>query len=149
MAEGQVLSALRSRFGRAIIDVYEHNERRAYVTVDKGDIPDVCRYLYHDLGGRFAIASGIDTRSGIEILYHFMFPKEHRLVTVKTKLKKPSPEIESIGAFLPAAIWIEREIYDILGVNFTGHPDMRRLIMADDWPEDVYPLRRDFKEPEK
>jgi len=149
MAEGQVLSALRSRFGSTIVDVYEHNERRAYVTVDKGDIPDVCRYLYHDLGGRFAIASGIDTRSGIEILYHFMFPKEHRLVTVKTKLKKPSPEIESIGVFLPAAIWIEREIYDILGVNFTGHPDMRRLIMADDWPEDVYPLRRDFKEPEK
>ncbi|MFC1650433.1 NADH-quinone oxidoreductase subunit C, partial [Candidatus Latescibacterota bacterium] len=117
-------------------------------TVDKSDIPGICRYMYEELGGRLAIASGIDSRSGIEILYHFMFPKDHQMISVKTKIDKPSPEIESIGAFYPAANWIEREIYDILGVVFTNHPDPRRILMADDWPEGDYPLRRDFKEHE-
>jgi len=147
MSEGKALSAIKDRFGSTLKDIFEHNDRRIYITVDKKDIPAVCRFMFEDQGGRLATASGIDTRSGIEILYHFMFPKDHQMITVKTKVKKPSPEIESIGVFLPAAIWIEREIFDILGVVFTNHPDPRRLIMADNWPEGVYPFRRDFKEP--
>jgi len=146
MTEKTTLSAIRKKFGGVLKDVFERSDRRVYITVDKEDVPAVCRYMFESLGGRLATASGIDTRSGIEILYHFMYPLEHRMITVKTKVKKPSPEIESIGVFLPAAIWIEREIYDILGVVFTNHPDPRRLILADDWPEGVYPLRRDFKE---
>ena len=142
----ETLNAISTAFGSAIIDVYEHNDRRVYITVEAGNVPKVCRYMYEELGGRLPIMTGTDTRGGIEILYHFMYPAEHLMITVKTLVKKPSPEIESIGVFLPAAIWIEREIYDILGVTFTGHPDMRRLIMADDWPEGVYPLRREFKE---
>ena len=115
--------------------------------MDKNDIPEICRFMYEDLGGRLAIISGIDTRSGFEILYHFMFRKEYQIITVKTKVKKTSPEIESIANFMTAANWIEREIFDILGVVFKNHPDPRRILMADDWPEEVYPLRRDFKEP--
>ena len=147
MSEGKALSAIKDRFGSTLKDVFERNDRRVYITIDKTDVPAVCRFMFEDQGGRLATASGIDTRSGIEILYHFMFPKDHQMITVKTKVKKPSPEIESIGVFLPAAIWIEREIFDILGVVFTNHPDPRRLIMADNWPEGVYPFRRDFKEP--
>ncbi|MBA7558887.1 Hydrogenase-4 component G [subsurface metagenome] len=146
MNEAKALSSIQKRFGGKLLDVFVRSDARVYITVDKKDVPDVCRFMFSELGGRLATASGIDTRSGIEILYHFMFPKEHQFITVKTKLKKTSLEIESIGAFLPAAIWIEREIFDILGVVFTNHPDPRRLIMADDWPEGVYPYRRDFKE---
>jgi len=100
--------------------------------------------LHEELGGRLCIATGTDTRSGVEILYHFMFPAEHQLLTLKTQLAKPNPEIESVGVFYPAVEWIERELYDILGVTITNHPDPRRILMSDDWPEDVYPLRRDF-----
>jgi formate hydrogenlyase subunit 5 len=46
---------------------------------------------------------------------------------------------------MPAAEWIEREIQDLLGIRFDGHPNPKRLILADDWPEGVYPLRKDFK----
>ena len=148
MSEGKALSAIKDKLGDALIDVFEKNDRRVYLTVDKVEIPEICRFMYENLGGRLAIASGIDTRSGIEILYHFMFPEEHRIISVKTKVKKPSPEIESIATFLPAANWIEREIFDILGVVFTNHPDPRRILMADNWPECVYPYRREFKEPE-
>lgn len=148
MSEGKALSVIQEKFDSEILNGYEHNDRRIYLTVDKKDVPKVCRLMFEELGGRLSTVSGIDTRSGIELLYHFMFPKEYQIITVKTKLKKPEPEIESIANFLTAANWIEREIYDILGVVFKNHPDPRRLIMADDWPEGVYPLRRDFKEPE-
>jgi NADH-quinone oxidoreductase subunit C len=142
----KALPAIKKKYPNALLDVFEKNDRRVYLTVDKSDIPGICRYMYEELGGRLAIASGIDSRSGIEILYHFMFPKEHQMISLKTKVAKPSPEIESIGAFYPAANWIEREIYDILGVVFKNHPDPRRILMADDWPEGDYPLRREFKE---
>lgn len=138
------LEQIDQRFGTVIEETYIHNPRRAYITVGKARIPDVCRYLHEELGGRLAIATATDLRSGIEILYHFMFGVEHLMVTVKTFLAKPQPSIESVGAFYKAVEWIEREIYDILGVTFTGHPDPRRILMADDWPADVFPLRRDF-----
>ena len=128
-----------------IADDFEKNDRRSYITVSGKDVPAVCRYLFEQLGARLAIATGADTRSGIEILYHFMVPRDHRMITVRTLVKKTSLEIESIAVFLPAAEWIEREIYDLFGVTFTGHPDPRRILMADDWPEGVFPLRRDFR----
>ena len=148
MSDMKALTAIREKFGGIIIDEFVKNDRRVYIMVHKEDVPGICRCLYEELGGRFAIATGVDTRSGIDILYHFMFPGEHLLITLKTTVKKPSPEIESLATFLPAANWIEREIYDFLGVRFTGHPDPRRILMADDWPPDTYPYRRDFKESE-
>lgn len=147
MKDSPILDRIRKEYDSSIIDVYRHNDRRAYVTVDEQTAPRLCRWMHEALGGRLAIASGIDTRSGVEILYHFMYPDEHLMVTVKTKVKKPLPKIESLGQYMPAAQWIERELHDILGVEFDEHPDMRRLILSDDWPEDLYPLRRDFKGP--
>ncbi len=141
------VQSLRDAFPAAVQDVAKHNDRRIYATVAPEDAVDLCLHLFERCGARLAIITGLDLRSGVELLYHFMVPAEHRMVTVRTLVKKPAPEIRSLGAFLPAAIWIERELHDILGVSFTGHPDLRRLIMADDWPEHVYPLRREFKEP--
>jgi NADH-quinone oxidoreductase subunit C len=149
MSEEKVLSTIQKKFGSTLIDIYKHNERRTYITVDKSVIPEICRYMVETLGGRLAIASGIDTRSGFEILYHIMFTQEHLMITMKTKVKKTENEIESLAPFLPAATWIEREMYDILGITFSNHPDPRRILMADDWPEGDYPFRRDFKEPER
>ena len=67
-------------------------------------------------------------------------------MTVRASAAKPTPEIDSVATITEGANWIEREIHDLLGVNFRGHPDMRRLILADDWPEGFYPLRRDSRE---
>jgi len=148
MSDKSALDSIMDKYGKTV-DIFDRNACRAYVTVEPKDVPSVCRYMYEGLGGRLATVSGVDTRSGIEILYHFMYPRDHKMITVRTKVKKPSPEIESIGVFLPAAIWIEREIFDLLGVIFKNHPDPRRLVLSDNWPEDVHPLRRDFKEPDR
>jgi len=142
--EKSVREKITDRFGTVIKEEYVHNDRRTYITVDKTDVPMVCRFLHSELGGRLCIATATDLRGGYEILYHFMFPSEYQLVTVKTKISKTEPEIESVGAFYKAAEWIEREMNDIMGITFKNHPDPRRILMADSWPADMYPLRRDF-----
>ena len=147
--ESNSIQSITDNMPSVVKHIYENNERRVYISIDPDNIIDVCLHLHKVLGGRLAIITGTDLRSGVDLLYHFMIPEEHRMISVRTLVKKPDPEIRSLGEFLPAAIWIERELFDILGVTFTGHPDFRRLIMADDWPENVYPLRRDFKEPDK
>ena len=92
------------------------------------------------------IASGLDTRHHFEILYHFTFDSIDLIVSLRVVLPKDKPEIASLAPVLEGANWIEREITEMLGINFIGHPDMRRLLLPDDWPEGVYPLRRDYKE---
>ena len=67
-------------------------------------------------------------------------------VSLRVVLPKDKPEIASLAPVLEGANWIEREITEMLGIHFIGHPDMRRLLLPEDWPEGVYPLRRDYKE---
>jgi Ni,Fe-hydrogenase III component G len=143
------LEALKEKFGDKIKEIYEHNPRRFYIYIDKENLPDVARFLYDNYQGRLATASGTDTRTGIEIVYHFMIASEHRFMNLKVKLAKPFPEVPSLAPWLKAANWIERELYDMLGVKAVGHPDPRRLLLSDDWPDGQFPLRRDFKFPEK
>jgi Ni,Fe-hydrogenase III component G len=89
--------------------------------------------------------TGLEVRDGVEVNYHFCFDEDQLILTVKALASWPNPTMESLAQDLPAALWIEREIHDLLGVSFEGHPDLRRLILPDDWPEGSYPLRRDFR----
>ena len=66
------------------------------------------------------------------------------VVTVKTLVDRQSPAVRTITGVFPGAIFYEREVHDILGVKFEGHPDPRRLVLPDDWPDGVYPLRKDW-----
>ena len=71
------------------------------------------------------------------------------MISLRVKLQKPKLEIDSLSPIFEGSSWIEREIHEILGINFRGHKDLRKLLLPDDWPEGVYPLRRDYKEWDK
>jgi len=106
----------------------------------------VNKFLFEDVPLRFVIATGIDSDECFEVLYHYAYDQIGYMVTLKAIIRdRENPSIESIAPFLPAAEWIEREIHDILGIDFKNHPNLRRLILADDWPEGVYPLRKEVK----
>ncbi|MEM2083837.1 MAG: NADH-quinone oxidoreductase subunit C, partial [Nitrososphaerota archaeon] len=64
---------------------------------------------------------------------------------VKTSIDKNNPEIDTITDIIPGASFYEREIYDLLGVNFIGHPNLKRVILPENWPKGVYPLRKEYK----
>jgi Ni,Fe-hydrogenase III component G len=127
-----------------ILKWHKHNDQRIYIDIDSSHLVDFSWFLFEELNARFIIASGVDTpRGGIEILYHFDFFQLPQVVSLRIFAKKPELEVESITSIIKGAEWIEREIAELLGVQFKHHPDMRRLLLPDDWPEGKYPLRRD------
>ena len=118
--------------------------RRVFITVQPQDLLDACKVVKEKLGIlHISTISGRDTTTHIEVNYHFARPGV--VVTVKVLTDRQSPAVRTITELFPGAILYEREVHDILGVKFEGHPDPRRLVLPDDWPAGVYPLRKDWK----
>ena len=135
---------VKAKFETLAEKIFVRNERRIYVDVAPEKSLSANRIVFEEMGGRLATASGVDMRDRVEVLYHYCFDEAGVVVTVRTWADKPELELDSVATILPGAEFIEREIQDLLGVRFRGHPDPRRLILADDWPEGVYPLRKSF-----
>jgi len=149
MTREDILNDLSVRFKDDIIDVFDKSPKRVYVEIKPESIVKLVSYIFKDLGARFNIATGVDTRQHMEILYHFIIEDINLLVSLRVKLPKSKLEIDSLVSVFEAANWIEREIHEMLGINFNGHPDLRRLFLSDEWPEGVHPLRCDYKEWDK
>ncbi len=149
MNKKKVLKDIKGRFKKDITDVFDKSAKRVYIEIKPESIVKVANYIFKDLGARFNIASGVDTRQHIEILYHFTIEDINLLISLRVKLPKSKLEIDSLAPSFEAANWAEREIHELLGIHFKGHPDLRKLLLSDDWPEGVYPLRRDYQEWDK
>jgi Ni,Fe-hydrogenase III component G len=96
--------------------------------------------------GYLATITGLDTgedQNRFELLYHFCLGSA--VLTLRVTLSDHEPEVPSICDILPYATIFEREVGEMFGIRFDGTPDTSRLFLADDWPEDVFPLRKDFE----
>jgi len=139
----QTTGKIREKLKDKIVDWYEHSPRRMYFSVAPAEIKEVAEFLFKDLGLRFCTASGIDTPSGFEILYHFSHDKTGIIYSVRVLIEnREKPEIESITSIIIGAEWIEREMWELLGINFKNHPNLQHLVLSEDWPEGEYPLRQ-------
>jgi NADH-quinone oxidoreductase subunit C len=87
----------------------------------------------------------IDWKTHFTMVYHFSSTMHRHNMVVKAKLDRTNPEIETVSDIWRTAEMLEREVYDLFGVKFLHHPDLRRLIMPDDW--EGWPLRKDFEDP--
>lgn len=141
--KNEVIENIKHRIGKKILNWEEPSENRIYATFKKEDLAEVVRYLFEELDARLATASGVDTRKAIEILYHFAFDKIGLMFTVKIILEKPDLIVESITPIIRGAEWIEREIHEMLGVDFKNHPNLKHLLLKEDWPKNNFPLRHD------
>jgi len=137
---GEVLQAL----GDAVTEVHQCVERRGIARIDPARTVEVAEKMFAMEGSRLGTCTGIDVRDGIDVLYHWCFEPAGVVVTLKALAARPELTIDSIANVVLAGNWIEREMHDLLGASFRNHPDMRRLILDDSWPEGVYPLRKDF-----
>lgn len=149
MTREEILKNLQDKFKDDIIDVFDKSSKRVYIEIKPESIVEISSYIFKDLGARFNIASGIDARYHIEILYHFTIEEINLSISLRVKLQKPKLEIDSLASVFEGANWIEREIHELFGIIFKGHPDLRRLLLSEEWPEETYPLRRDYKEWDK
>ena len=137
---GGVLESL----GPAVVEVHQCAPRRGIARIDPARTVQVAEAMLAMPGARLATATAVDVRDGIDVLYHWAFEPEGVVVTLKVLAALPEMAVDSIANAVPGANWIEREMHDLMGASFRGHPDMRRLILDDSWPEGVYPLRKDF-----
>ena len=146
MNKKEVLKDLQKRVKEDIVDLFDKSEKRVYMEIKPGSLVKMANYIFRDLEARFNIASGTDMRHYIEILYHFTLDEMNLMISLRVKLPMDKLVVDSLAPHFKAANWIERELNEMLGIEFTGHPDMRRLLLPDEWPEGVYPLRADYEE---
>ncbi|MCU0726562.1 MAG: NADH-quinone oxidoreductase subunit C [Planctomycetes bacterium] len=120
-----------------------------FVTVKPGAIRAVAKAFRDDLG--FAMLEDLtavdyldrpEVAGRFRVVYHFLCLARRELVRVKTVADGSDPEVPSIAGIYPGADWLEREVYDMFGIRFTDHPDLRRILMAPDW--EGFPCRRDY-----
>lgn len=145
MTKAKILESIKKQFGKRIKKVFDKSERRIYMDIDKKDIKDITKFIFKDLGSRFNTASAVDAPKHIEIVYHFSFDELALVVSIRTFVDKKDCEIDSLTPIMKGAGWIEREIHELFGVHFNGNPDLRHLLLPDDWPKDKFPLRRNCK----
>jgi Ni,Fe-hydrogenase III component G len=142
----EIVAKIHAGLGSKAMSSHRPVPNRLYVTVGPKTLTNAVQLLFDELSGRYIILTGVDTPHGIEVLYHFSFDEAALVVTLRVLLDPKKPEIESITPIVKGAEWIEREIHELLGVDFPGHPNMRRLVLAEDWPDGVYPLRRSYQQ---
>jgi NADH-quinone oxidoreductase subunit C len=117
------------------------------VTARASDIVEVMRFLRDDPRCQFVClldVTAVDWPSRerrFDVVYHLLSPKYNRRIRVKVEVDERTPVASAVGVF-PAADWFEREVYDLYGVLFTGHPDLRRILT--DYGFEGHPLRKDF-----
>ena len=142
-----IVKEIQEAVGRWIKKVTIKNSQRVYIDIDPEGVREVAKHLWKDRGGRYSIATTLDNRTSFEVMHHISLDEEGGvMVSIRSILSKDNPSMPSLAPMIKGANWIEREMNELMGVEFVGHPDMRRLVLPDDWPQGVYPLRKDFNQ---
>ena len=111
--------------------------------VDRENLVAVSRFLRDQLGfDLLACISGVDMLDHLETVYHLRSVTRNQLLQLKVRLDRENPDVESVVSVWPTANWLERETYDMYGIHFSGHPDLRRMLLDDDF--DGFPLLKTF-----
>ena len=111
--------------------------------IDRTHLVAVCRFLRDQLGfDLLSCISGVDMLDHLETVYHVRSTTRDQLLQLKVRLENEKPEVDSVVSVWQTANWLERETYDLFGIRFTGHPDLRRMLLDDDF--EGYPLLKSF-----
>jgi NADH-quinone oxidoreductase subunit C len=146
MAENnRAVQQLQEKFSSAILEVKEFRGE-VTVTVKKEDVVEVCRFLRDTL--RYNMLTDVTAVDYLGKDPRFMMVYNLYAIPTKERLRVKAPvsegdcTIDSMTALWNSANWLEREVWDLMGIEFKGHPDLRRILMTDDWVG--HPLRKDY-----
>lgn len=115
------------------------------LTIRRDQILPVCAFVKETLGYRLpACGSGVDRKTHLEVVYHVYSLEERSYLGLKVKVPSEDARMETVTSVWRGMDWQEREIFDLLGVRFDGHPDLRRLLLPDDW--EGHPLLKSYTE---
>jgi len=145
LKENSIAAAVDAFDGEAI---RAGNLDRGELTLEiaAGKIASICGFLKYDQ--KFVRISTVTAvarypaEPRFEVVYHLHSIERNERVRLKCRLRGEDPVIESVTGVWRGANWYEREVFDLFGIKFLGHPDLRRIMMPDDW--EGYPLRKDY-----
>ena len=148
LAPERIEQLLLNQFPEAVEESREISEVST-LTVKANEIVYICAFLKEDAELRFDYLmslSAVDWPDRFDVVYHLYSIPHRHYVTLKVKVDKQKPLVPSVTSVWKAANWQEREVYDMFGIEFDGHPDLRRILLEPDW--EGFPLRKDYVEME-
>lgn len=146
----EISSKIKEKFPEAVLDVKSDGTLDPFIKVAPAQWNELATFLRDDADLKFDFLmclSGMDYgKNLLGVVYHlFSMTKKHKL-TIKIEVPVDNAVIPSVESVWGTADWHEREVWDMIGIKFTGHPDLRRILCPDDW--EGHPLRKDYKVPE-
>ena len=152
MKPEEIYKILADKFGESILDFDTELAGDPIIQIAPVAIADVCQYLAETDTLAFdslMCLSGVDLgakEEGLSVVYHLYAMQHRHSVVLKASMPKTDAHLPSVSHIWKTADWHEREAYDLYGIIFEGHTDLRRILLPDDW--EGYPLRKDYKEPD-
>lgn len=144
----EIAERLKERFPQEVLDITEFRGQVS-VTVKKERIKDICKYLFDEPGIEMDYLSdlcGVDYLGKrwvrFEVVYNLYSFKHRHRIRLKALVPEDDPSIDTVIEIWKVANWLERETYDMLGITFRGHPDLRRILLPEDW--EGFPLRKNY-----
>ncbi|MBI4242833.1 MAG: NADH-quinone oxidoreductase subunit C [Planctomycetes bacterium] len=144
----EIVEKVKTQFPDSIVSTQEEVIQPWFET--KPEILNkVCRFLKDDIELDFDFCesiSGVDDTKNLWVVYHLTSLRKKHLIILKTKTERENSQLPTVMDIWKTADWQEREIYDLYGIKFDGHHDLRRILLPEDWQG--HPLRKDYKFPE-
>ncbi len=143
----EIAAVLTEEFGSRMLES-KPEALNPWSVVEPSAILEVSRFLRSDgrlIMDHLELLGGADYKDHMEVVYVLYSMKHHHRYTLKCRLPREAPSLPSVESIWGVANWHEREAYDMFGIVFEGHSDMRRILCPDDW--EGYPLRKDYKPP--
>jgi Ni,Fe-hydrogenase III large subunit/NADH:ubiquinone oxidoreductase subunit C len=139
----KAVEVLKDNLGDKILEFKVPKPRRAYLLVKPGLHRDAISLLLKNIEETgISTITGTDLGNEIELNYHM---RCNGAVTIKTRVSREKPCVRTITDLIPGSSFYEREVYDLLGVMFEGHPNLTRFILPENWNQGEYPLRKDWE----
>lgn len=148
MQTSEICDLLTARFGEQALVVKPDEKPEPWIEVNPEILPELARFLRDEQALRFDLLmclSGVhyEKEQQLGVTYHLNSTTEKHKLTLKVLLSAEDAVVPSVQAVWKTANWHEREAFDMYGIRFEGHPDLRRILCPDDWQG--YPLRKDYK----
>lgn len=141
----KTVDSLSQNFSESLIEVYQ-SSGDTFIRIEAESLLDVARHLKEELNYIYlSDIFGIDrytSEERFEVVYNLLSLKDRARVFLKVRCEEEKPELESVVPVWKSAGWNEREVYDMFGIHFNNHPDLRRVYMPEDF--EYYPLRKEF-----
>jgi len=141
----EILNAAQKQFPQMKLEVQKGDAGDEWLLVAAADLSSLMQFFHRDLGMDFlACLSAADLQTHFAVVYQIRSLKDKSEMMVKVLLDHDKPQVATVSTLWANAGWFEREAYDLFGIHFSGHADLRRIMMPDDWVG--HPLRRDYQE---